>query len=214
MIQQVLPDTVTSEHSFADLDGALHPAEETAVTRAVAKRQNEFRTTRICAHHALRRLGVPDQPIRSGHRGAPQWPDGVVGSMTHCAGYRAAAVARRAEVYAVGIDAEPNGALPDGVLDLVTVDGEVAHLAALPAGPEVCWDRLLFSAKEAVFKAWYPTTGRELSFREAELRFDPDRRTFTARLLVGGSPFDAILAGRWQSGRGILVTAVTVLAAC
>lgn len=87
--------------------------------------------------------------------------------MTHCAGYRAAAVTRPVVVAALGIDAEPNEALPAGVLDSVSAASERMHLSSLPTGDGVCWDRLLISSKEAVFKAWYPITGRELTFREA-----------------------------------------------
>lgn len=211
MIEDLLPASVIGEHAYDDrVQGDLYPEEEATVARAVAKRRIEFRTTRVCARRALRRLGAPPVAIGTAHRGVPIWPDGVVGSMTHCAGYRAAAVAWRRDVTAVGIDAEPNDVLPDGVLDLVTVPSELAHLAALPGTAGVCWDRLLFSAKEAVFKAWYPVTRRELTFREAELRFDPETATFTARLQIEGSPFGAVLAGRWRCARGLVVTAVTV----
>lgn len=211
MIEELLPPSVIGEHAYDDSpDGVLYPEEEAAVARAVVKRRTEFRTTRVCARRALRRLGAPAVAIGTGHRGVPTWPEGVVGSMTHCEGYRGAAVAWRSDVVALGIDAEPNDVLPDGVLELVTVDSEPSHLAALPDAHGVRWDRLLFSAKESVFKAWYPVTGRELTFREAEVRFDPGNGTFDVRLLVDGSPFGSVLPGRWRCARGLVVTAVTV----
>jgi 4'-phosphopantetheinyl transferase EntD len=79
---------------------------------------------------------------------------------------------------------------------------------------DVCADRLLFSAKESVFKAWYPLTGRELGFDEATVTYDPQRRTFCAHLLadppvVDGRPLTE-MSGRWLVGRGLLVTAVAV----
>ena len=70
---------------------------------------------------ASARLGVPPAPILPGERGAPQWPAGYAGSITHCAGYRAAAVARTREMLTIGVDAEPHDVLPDGVLDHVSL---------------------------------------------------------------------------------------------
>ena len=85
------------------------------------------------------------------------------------------------------MDAEPHDTLPDGVLEAVASGGEQARLAALTAaGPGVCWDRLLFSAKESVYKAWFPLTRRWLGFEEACVDFDPASGSFTARLLVDG----------------------------
>ncbi|MGH3416365.1 MAG: 4'-phosphopantetheinyl transferase family protein, partial [Actinocrinis sp.] len=121
----------------------------------------------------LARLGRPPAPILPGDHGAPQWPDGVVGSMTHCAGYRAAVVANRADLITIGVDAEPHDALPPEVLDTVTLPEERAQLARLVARhPGVHWDRLLFSAKESVYKAWFPLTRRWLDFDQAGIAFD------------------------------------------
>src|SRR5918992_849287 len=83
---------------------------------------------------------------------APRWPAGVVGSMTHCVGYRAAAVARSDELCGIGIDAEPHAALPGAVLDLVLRDEERERLRALAdSSPDLHWDRVVFCAKEAVY---------------------------------------------------------------
>ena len=50
----------------------------------------------------------------------------------------------------------------------------LAELAA--SHPAVHWDRLLFSMKESVYKAWYPLTGKWLDFEEASIAVDPDGR--------------------------------------
>jgi 4'-phosphopantetheinyl transferase EntD len=96
VIEGILPAVVVAEEAFVDPDGvALFPEEELVVAGAVVKRRTEFATARHCARAALSRLGVAPTPILPGERGAPQWPAGIVGSMTHCAGYRAAALAHR-----------------------------------------------------------------------------------------------------------------------
>jgi 4'-phosphopantetheinyl transferase EntD len=216
VISGILPPEVTAVEAFGDLPGGtLFPAEEAAIARAVLKRRREFSTGRACARAALVKLGLPPAPILRGPEGAPQWPDGVVGSITHCAGYRAAAVARAEDILTVGVDAEPDQPLPDGVLDRISVAEERAWLrgAGTPAGGPN-WDRVLFSAKESVYKAWFPLTGRWLGFEEAVITLDPAAGAFAARLLVpgplaGGQPLTGF-SGRWAAGQGLVLTAITV----
>ena len=224
MIEELLPTEVEAVATRGDVEGAgarLYPAEAEAVARAVPKRRNEYATGRLCAHRALARLGAPPGPLLRGERGAPGWPEGTLGSLTHCADYRAAAVARRRDIRALGIDAEPHGPLPDGVLERITVGGETGRLERLAAErPQVHWGRVLFSAKESVYKAWNPMTGRWLGFSDAELDFvcakgapgqrEPSQGTFTARLLVPGHGALTGFHGRWAVRDGLVVTAVTV----
>ncbi|MEV8019774.1 4'-phosphopantetheinyl transferase superfamily protein [Streptomyces sp. NPDC086554] len=196
-------------------DPFLFPEEADAVAKAVEKRRREFATVRQCARAALAELGVPPVPILPGPKGAPGWPDGIVGSMTHCAGYRAAVVARAAQVTSVGIDAEPAAPLADpDVLRLVTDETERAALAGLGVRhPDVPWDRLVFSAKESVYKTWFPLTGRWLGFEDARVELAPDG-TFTAALLVPGPTVAGAeitgFSGRWLIRDGIAVTAIVL----
>ncbi|MFB6436280.1 4'-phosphopantetheinyl transferase [Streptomyces sp. NPDC056411] len=219
MIGALLPGTVSVAETFgAPPAGVLLPEEERVVARAVEKRKREFAAGRWCARRALAGLGWPPVPILPGPRGEPRWPSGTVGALTHCEGYAAAAVAPRQEVLAVGADAEPARPLPDGILDAVSLPDERAHLPRdRPGAPPLPWDTLLFSAKEAVYKAWFPMTGRTLGFEDAFLTFDPAGGTFTARLLVPGWQLaDRLLTGfegRWAVRSGLVVTAVAVPAA-
>ncbi len=213
----LLPAQVHYAEALCDDDGAadgagLLAAELAAIGRAVPKRRAEYTTVRRCARTALAELGVADHPLVKGELGAPQWPDGVVGSMTHCAGYRGAAVALTAHITTVGIDAEPNAALPDGVLDRIARPEDLRDLPAA-AGATPAWDRLLFSAKESVYKAWYPLARTFLDFAAASVRFDPDGR-FTATLhvpgpLVHGVPLTGF-AGRWTATPQLLITSIVL----
>jgi 4'-phosphopantetheinyl transferase EntD len=233
VIAQILPAEVASAEAYEDPPGVeLFAAEEAVIARAVDKRRREFGTVRHCARRALAELGLPPAPLLPGERGAPQWPAGVVGSMTHCSGYRAAAVARACQAHALGIDAEPHGPLPDGVLDAIARPEERSRLAALAAagtvhgdtvhgdtvhGDTVHWDRLRFCAKEAVYKAWYPLTGRWLGFEDASVTIDPAGHTFSARLLVPGPTITgsqlAGFTGRWLARDRLVLTTVVVPAA-
>jgi len=209
-IAGIVPPSVVVEEVFGDLpDVTLFPAEQAVIAAAVGKRRQEFTTARGLARAALARIGIPPAPILPGLRGAPQWPDGVVGSITHCDGYRAAAVARSRDVLTVGIDAEPDTPVPGDVLSLVALDAERAMVRDLTAAhPGPCWDKLLFSAKEAVYKAWFPLTRAWLDFGEAHITVDPDRGTFHAALLVPG-PVPGF-TGRWRAARGLVLTAIAV----
>jgi 4'-phosphopantetheinyl transferase EntD len=230
VIEHLVPSSVRTRAAYGDeLDAApLYPEEAPAVAHAVPKRQAEYAAGRACARAALIDLrGAAGPILRDAERGAPVWPDGVVGSITHCDGYRAAAVANTADVLTLGIDAEPHGPLPEGVIDVIhSTDEERAALTALgEQAPQVHWDRLLFSAKETVYKAWYPYHHRMLGFTEAELLFTrdtvpaapgaPERGTYTARLLIPGPLLaegigPGVFTGRWMAREGLVVTAIAV----
>jgi 4'-phosphopantetheinyl transferase EntD len=217
MIERILPFQVTAVESFGDDPAAvLLPEERAVIARATESRRSEFATARVCARAALARLGQPAVAVLPGFRGAPQWPEGVTGSITHCVGYRAAAVAMTRDVVSLGVDAEPNEALPDqSMLELIALDEERVRLGGLPAQrPGISWDRLLFSAKESVYKTWFPLTQRWLGFESADIVIDPREGTFTARLLVQGPHVKGapltMLNGRWLADHGLLVTAVVV----
>jgi 4'-phosphopantetheinyl transferase EntD len=217
LLSGVLPDLVASSELYDDPpELAPLPEEEPLVARSVAKRRNEFVTVRYCARQALGELGLPPVPILKGDKGEPCWPDGVVGSLTHCEGFRGAVVGRRSEVRSVGIDAEPHGVLPKGVLAAVSLPAERAQLAGLPAG--LHWDRILFCAKEATYKAWFPLTHRWLGFEDAHITFtvdgSGDTGTFSSAILIdpvaeSGPPLTA-LAGRWSVRDGLALTAIVL----
>ncbi|GAA1351400.1 4'-phosphopantetheinyl transferase family protein [Saccharothrix algeriensis] len=215
MITDILPPAVAAEDTFTDHEVELFPEEERLVANAVDKRRREFTTGRHCARTALGRLGVAPAPLLPGERRAPVWPEGVVGSITHCAGYRAAAVGLTSEIRTIGIDAEPNEPTPPGVLGAIALPPELAMVSRLgAAGNKVAWDRLLFSAKETVYKAWFPLTRLWLGFEEAELTINPDDGTFSARILVeppvvDGAPLTGF-TGRWLVREGFVVTAIAV----
>ena len=195
---------------------AALPEEEPLIARSVAKRRNEFVTVRHCARVAMEQLGVAPVPILKGDKGEPHWPDGVVGSLTHCEGYRGAVVGRSVAVRSLGIDAEPHGVLPKGVLDAISLPVERTEISALPA--ELRWDRILFCAKEATYKTWFPLTQRWLGFEDAHITFTVDSAgtagEFISRILIdpaarSGPPL-AELAGRWSVAGGLALTAIVL----
>jgi 4'-phosphopantetheinyl transferase EntD len=216
MLEEILPASVAVEEVRGDIaEAALFPEEQEVIGRAVEKRRREFRTARACARAALSQLGIEPQAIPSGERGAPQWPAGTVGSITHCDGYRAAALAREADLATIGIDAEVDAALPNGVLEDIALPEERRALRALAGEePGLSWDRLLFSIKEAIYKAWFPLAGRWLGFEDALVTIDLEGRSFGARLLVPGPRLDGTelngFSGRWLARDGLVLAAIAV----
>lgn len=221
LVSAVLPDMAGLAYCelYSDPpDLAPLPEEEPLIAKSVPKRRNEFITVRHCARVALGELGLPPVPILKGEKGEPCWPDGVVGSLTHSTGYRGAVVGRTGVVRSVGIDAEPHDVLPDGVLNVISLPEERHELAALPAG--LHWDRILFCAKEATYKAWFPLTKRWLGFEDAHIVFDldpPDGATtgvFVSKILIDGQALDGppltALRGRWSVDRGLVLTAIVL----
>src|SRR5690349_15824016 len=117
LLAAVLPgvDSLAAAELYDDPPGlAPLPEEEPLIAKSVAKRRNEFITVRHCARQALGELGVPPVPILKGDKGEPCWPAGVVGSLTHCTGFRGAAVARGGGVGSWGMAAERHAVLPRG----------------------------------------------------------------------------------------------------
>jgi 4'-phosphopantetheinyl transferase EntD len=217
LLSDVLPGTVAAAELYSDPpDLAPFPEEEPLIARSVAKRRNEFITVRHCARLALGEIGVPPVPILKGEKGEPCWPDGVVGSLTHCDGYRGAAVGSQDTVRSVGIDAEPHDVLPNGVLNAISLPEERAEIERLPG--ELHWDRILFCAKEATYKAWYPLTKRWLGFEDAHIVFDIDEGAsaggFVSTILIdpaalSGPPLTT-LRGRWSVRDGLALTAIVL----
>lgn len=213
MMERLLPlEVVCVSARNDDPFARLLPEEAAAFGPAVERRTREFTTARACARRALNRLGIPDMPILRGPRREPLWPAGVVGSITHCEGYRAAAVARQTDVLTIGIDAEPHKMLPHGVAAQVLLEPERNWLGG--ASREIHWDRLIFSAKESVFKAWFPLIGEWLDFKDAVITCNFEERRFEAHLLV----VPPVIAGRALTGfhgrflvcNGLILTSVSI----
>jgi 4'-phosphopantetheinyl transferase EntD len=213
MLARLVPRVVATAEARSRRDTAqLLPEEEQAVSGATDRRRREFASGRACARLALARLGVQAAPIPSGPNREPLWPAGVVGSITHCDGYRASAVASVEHVLSIGIDAEPHAPLPDDVVEQVAFGPELAMVAS---GGDLHLDRVLFCVKEAVYKAWFPLARTWLGFEDATVSIEIPTASFCARLLVSGPVVGGValteLPGRWCVEGELICTAVVLL---
>jgi len=153
LISQLLPPGVSGVEMRGG-DAPLHVAEAALVAGAVEKRRREFALGRACARSALAAMGVEAGPILRGTDGAPLWPDGVVGSISHTEGYACAVVGPSSRFTAMGVDVEPIGGVGDELLPRLFDDTERARLMAMSAQKRRIAATLGFSAKEACFKAF------------------------------------------------------------
>jgi 4'-phosphopantetheinyl transferase EntD len=164
---------------------ARFPDEEAAVAGAVATRRAEFAAGRTHARRALAALGAALAPIPAGADRAPQWPPGFAGSIAHTRSLAAAVVAPTAAFAALGLDIEELRAEMDEIAPMVLAPAERRWLDGLAGAERRRLATLVFSIKEAVFKAQWPLTHRFLEFADVEVTLAPDLLSFVVRVRPG-----------------------------
>jgi enterobactin synthetase component D len=185
--------------STEDLEGyEPHPDELDCLSaRAVEKRRTEFFLGRLAAFRALRALGVTPRPVLKAESREPLWQDGVVGAITHSRDTACAVVARKEMTCGVGVDLESlEPRVNFNISTKVCTEAEQAWLAEAPAEKDTRL-KMIFSAKEAGFKAFFPIGQIYLGYKDAELAWREETQSFAGILLKGagnhhpaGSPFE------------------------
>lgn len=213
MLARLFPlEVVTVAAPAAGPQAPLHPEEEACLRGACAARRREFALGRGCAREALARLGIAGVPVPAEPDRCPRWPEGIVGSISHCDALCAVAVARRGSIAGLGLDVERDGRVSDALARRIGSPAELAQLEALRArGVDArTW---LFSAKESVYKCYYPLARRWLGFRDVEVVLDAEAGEFEARLVREDAPSAAgarAFRGRLAHEGGLVLTAVTL----
>ena len=163
----------------------LSEGEEACITNAVDKRKWEFRSGRHAAKAALQRLGLEGDitllPVAGSRR--PHWPTGYVGSITHTAGFCAAAVAYEADYCGIGIDVEPRTPMKTGILSRICTEREQKWISQQPDDhlkPD--WGKTIFCIKETLYKVFNPIHEVFLGFEEADVELSPRDGSFTATI--------------------------------
>jgi 4'-phosphopantetheinyl transferase EntD len=180
--------TVAVMGSAASEDAHLHPEEAACIARVGVKRRREFTTGRNLARRAFAQLGIEGFALLSDRDRVPRWPEGVVGSISHCAGCCAVVVARREHILSLGLDVERAERLEDELVARICTPREIERARALPPPEGVDWGKLVFSAKESAYKCYFPLARRLLGFQDMEIEFSADASSFNARLLREDAP--------------------------
>ena len=183
MFSSPFPDFISfyCRQITSDQDYNILP-EEQDIARSFSsqKRRAEFTLGRICAHGALSRFGLEHEPIlRNPESREPCWPDPILGSITHSKGFAAVAVGLKKEIKGIGIDLESfSRSLDFKIRKHVCVDSELEWIESLPAKQADRALRIIFSAKESIFKCFYPGTKTYLSFKDAEISVNENEKKF------------------------------------
>jgi 4'-phosphopantetheinyl transferase EntD len=200
----------------------LSTREAALVARAVPKRRNEFATARVLAREALALFGIRDAEILHDAKGAPVWPEGIAGSLTHCTKRALVAVGRSEAIGMLGIDAEDRPALPYELWPRILTPEELRSLEAVPESHRGRIALVMFSAKESLYKAQYPRTHEFMEFADARidaLRVEPGSVLCGTFTCVFERDVDSFRRGTQVAGRfrdvgteSTVVTAVQIRA--
>jgi 4'-phosphopantetheinyl transferase EntD len=201
--QAILP--AAAKVAAADPAQAPAPLCGEALPNAVPKRQREFAAGRRAAHDALAQLGQTGQPIPIGADRAPVWPAGFNGSITHSDRLCLAAVIQAPVL--IGIDLEPATVLPRDLWETVLRPEEITALIdRSDAGQRA---KLIFSAKEAAYKAQYARSKTLFGFDAFSVTLSADSFTACFTQSVQGFSEGWQLNGRHIKIHDHYLTAVT-----
>jgi 4'-phosphopantetheinyl transferase EntD len=167
---------------------ALYPEERTHIARAVAKRQAEFGTARLCAREVLAQLGRPPCSLVPYEDRSPRWPDGIVGSISHTAGCCAVVASAAPDVIGCGLDIERDDPLSAELEPMICTPTERSWLDGCDPAARARFGKLFFSAKEAFYKCQYSITKSLIDFHDVELAIDLDGGAFRVQTLTQGGP--------------------------
>ena len=209
-LSHVLPRHVRCVEQYGTLHGDLYPEEVASLGHAIVeKRRKEFSAGRACAHRAMTLLNREAVPIPIGAHREPVWPAGLIGSITHCNGFCGAALALTSKITSVGIDAEPNSPLPTGVASLV-LRKEEREQVNRHQSTTIAMDKIFFSAKESIYKAWYYLEQDWLDFNDVTITIDPDAQAFHCVILKPSKHFPCVVKGLYRATQQFIFTGLTV----
>jgi 4'-phosphopantetheinyl transferase EntD len=133
------------------------------------QRLTDFSTGRYCATKSLEQMGIKDAIIPIGKDREPIWPEGIVGSISHCDSLTGAIVAKSSDHISLGLDIEEIGRVTPDLWDLVFTENEKNYLSGLSEKEKLLQSTAIFSAKEAFYKFQYPITRTFLDFLDVEV---------------------------------------------
>ncbi|XOV81696.1 MAG: 4'-phosphopantetheinyl transferase [bacterium] len=194
-------DTALVLSKIADFCDELHPEEKLEMHSMAQIRQLAFASGRHCAHQAQHMLGLAQAPILRDKR-VPLWPAASVGSITHSETVAGAVVST--SLRGVGLDIESSGRVEEKLFRVLFNEQEKEQIrnARFDAAT------VMFSAKEAGYKAIYPTGRKFIGFLEAQIILNPAAQTFTISYLGDHAPNRVLERGYgyWREHHGQILT--------
>ena len=185
----IVPRGAVLEVAIIDHRGAdLLPEERQLIESWAPSRQREFAAGRMCARRALDLLGAVTSGLLPDADGIPQWPEGTVGSISHCRGVAMAMTAKSVDCRLLGLDLEKTNRLSAGAIK------QVLHpVEQIFAGSDQQKASILFSLKEAFYKAQFPKWRAVGNF--SDLALEVDLAKGSAKIYKMDSRFNPELMG-------------------
>jgi 4'-phosphopantetheinyl transferase EntD len=208
------PEVKVAAVAVQDVQPALHPDEAEVASDMGSIRRREYAAGRSASRAALDELGMHAAAVGMGRAGAPVWPTGSIGSISHTTDAAIAAVAAASSYASIGVDLEAAAVVG------AELEGEILNMCeriwlsreAPQNHPHL--RTFLFSAKESVFKCLHPVVGGAWNFQRLTIRPCLRRSAFAAHVTPGAGSCgsEAVVEGRmgWSSGH-VLTAAVLPL---
>lgn len=191
----------------SELIGELEGQEADAIATMVASRQAEFATARACARAALVDLGIAAAiPRQAG--GAPLWPDGITGSISHTKGFCLAAASKQAR--AIGLDAELVHRMKPSIERRILVEQERSDLGDMQGAARRAAVATIFAAKEAFYKAHYEVDPRYIGFDAVTVSVADGLLTFLPGSGAVAPELLSLTRGRTIIDEGRAIAGVTI----
>lgn len=173
-------------------------------------RQQEYLAGRFCAFEAAKLLDIELGSLPSGPKREPLWPSSLVGSISHTKELAVAWVDLKSQSLSLGVDVE-NLISEEKYRELAkqVASNEEIQLLDSQESPSLNFT-LLFSAKEALFKALYPLCHHYIDFKEVEW-LGVDGENWEIRLASSRSEImtlNRVYRGQWQKGQGLVMTSI------
>ena len=182
-IEQLFPISVkTYCCRVQDHTDDLHSEEAVIISKAIDKRRFEFSTGRLCARKALQQIGIDICFLAQGKNGAPIWPDQITGSISHSSKWAAAVISNTKDIMTVGFDIETVNRISDGILKRIITEKEKELLNKKDKQNAQIYAALIFSAKEAFYKALSKLYSKTLRFMDVSIIPNNDSPEFEIEL--------------------------------
>lgn len=188
----------------------LPPEEQALIAKAVPKRRREFAAGRLLARRMLAALGVPAQPLLRTEHGAVPWPASVQASISHCGPWVGVAMTTDPSIAGLGLDIEEAKPLEEKYWHVILTKEDMCHLESWPKETRQVVAKRMFAAKEAAYKAQYPTSGQFLPFSAMWIGVEQGLHAFTATFRQDAAPWSIgdVLQGRFAPMGDHVVTSV------
>ena len=182
-IKHLLPAAVKSYCcQVQDYTDQLHTEETMIISKAIDKRRYEFSAGRLCAQNALQQIGIDNCTLTQGENGEPIWPDQITGSISHNNKWAAAVVSTTNDIMAIGFDIETVNRISNDILKRIITEKEKELLDKNDGQKAQEYAALIFSAKEAIYKALSKLYNKTLRFKDVSIISKNDRPEFEIEL--------------------------------